>query len=238
MVDGVCVPWLGMHIMEGFLPPHWAGFWTLATLPFLVWGIGAARRKTSGSAALRLLLAMAGALALVLSALKLPSVAGSCSHPTGVALGAILFGPLPMVAMATIVLVFQALLLAHGGLTTLGANVFSMGIVGPFVAWALHRLGRRFHAGDLWAVGCAAALSDLATYAATSFQLAFAFPDPAGGVWVSAAKFLGVFMVTQIPLAAFDGLVAAGAFAMLARHAGEEIRMLGLQHLHAREAAA
>lgn len=30
-----------------------------------------------------------------------------------------------------IVLLFQALLLAHGGLTTLGANTVSMGIVGP-----------------------------------------------------------------------------------------------------------
>ncbi len=41
--------------------------------------------------------------------------------------------------MAAIVLVFQALLLAHGGLTTLGANIFSMGIVGPVVAWLVFK---------------------------------------------------------------------------------------------------
>ena len=65
----------------------------------------------------------------VLSALKIPSLTGSCSHPTGVGLGAILFGPSVMSVLGTIILLFQSLLLAHGGLTTLGANAFSMAIV-------------------------------------------------------------------------------------------------------------
>ena len=65
----------------------------------------------------------------------MPSVTGSCSHPTGTGLGAVLFGPAAVSVLAAIVLVFQALLLAHGGITTLGANDFSMGIVGPFAAW-------------------------------------------------------------------------------------------------------
>lgn len=36
-----------------------------------------------------------------------------------------------MAVLGTITLLFQALLLAHGGLTTLGANVFSMAIAAP-----------------------------------------------------------------------------------------------------------
>ena len=78
-----------------------------------------------------MLLGLCGAFAFVLSSLKIPSVTGSCSHPTGVGLAAILFGPSVACIMALIVLLFQALLLAHGGLTTLGANVFSMGVAGP-----------------------------------------------------------------------------------------------------------
>ena len=50
----------------------------------------------------------------------MPSITGSSSHPTGVAVGTYLFGPEAMPALALITLVFQALLLAHGGLTTLG----------------------------------------------------------------------------------------------------------------------
>ncbi len=90
----------------------------------------------------KLLLASAGAFAFVLSALKIPSVTGSCSHPTGTGLGAVLFGPSVMAVLGAIVLLFQALLLAHGGLTTLGANIMSMAVVGPWVAYGVFRLTR------------------------------------------------------------------------------------------------
>ena len=82
-----------------------------------------------------MLIAMVDAFAFVLSALKIPSVTGSCSHPTGVGLVAILFGPLVMSVLGLIVLIFQALLLAHGGITTLGANTFSMAVVDPRVSY-------------------------------------------------------------------------------------------------------
>ena len=81
----------------------------------------------------------AGAFVFVLSSLKLPSVTGSCSHPTGTGMGAIIFGPWITSVMATIVLVYQAIFLAHGGLTTLGANTFSMGIAGPIVGYLVYR---------------------------------------------------------------------------------------------------
>ncbi len=60
-----------------------------------------------------------GAFIFVLSALKLPSVTGSCSHPTGTGLSAVVLKPAITAVLAMIVLVFQALLLAHGGLTIL-----------------------------------------------------------------------------------------------------------------------
>ena len=58
----------------------------------------------------------------MISSLKIPSVTGSCSHMTGTGLGAILFGPSAVSILGIIVLVFQAVLLAHGGLTTLGGE--------------------------------------------------------------------------------------------------------------------
>ena len=89
-----------------------------------------------------MLLGVAAAFTFVLSALKMPSVTGSCSHPTGTGLGAVLFGPAAMAPIGMVVLLFQAILLAHGGLTTLGANIFSMAIVGPFAAAAIYRLAK------------------------------------------------------------------------------------------------
>ncbi|MFH1485914.1 MAG: energy-coupling factor ABC transporter permease [Chloroflexota bacterium] len=195
-----------MHIMEGFLPLPWAALWFLIALPFWIWGLYRISQLVTQKPETRLLLGLAGAFAFVLSALKIPSVTGSSSHPTGTGLGAIFFGPAVMSVLGSIVLLFQALLLAHGGLTTLGANTVSMAIVGPLVAWTVwHGLKR---IGPMWlAVFMAAALADLFTYVATSLQLALAYPDPMGGMWASFVKFGGIFAVTQVPLAISEGIL-------------------------------
>ena len=129
-----------MHIMEGYLPVTHAIGWSLAAAPFVVAGAVKIRKIVAERPEARMTLAAAGAFAFVLSALKIPSVTGSCSHPTGTGLGAVVFGPSVMAVLGVIVLLFQALLLAHGGLTTLGANAFSMAIVGPWVAFAVYIL--------------------------------------------------------------------------------------------------
>ena len=211
-----------MHIMEGYLPPLHAVAWLAASAPFVAVGARRVSRIMADDPQARLVLAASGAFAFVLSALKIPSVTGSCSHPTGVGLGAVLFGPPVMAVLGTIVLLFQALLLAHGGVTTLGANVFSMAICGPWVAWAVFRLVRAGGGGLGLAVFLAATLGDLATYAVTAFQLALAFPDSGVSGSVAAVgaaylKFLGVFAFTQVPLALIEGQVTAVAFVLLSR---------------------
>ncbi len=215
-----------MHIMEGFLPLQHALGWTAVSAPVLVWGIVKLKRRLAEQPEQRMLLGVATAFAFVLSALKLPSLTGSSSHPTGVGLGALLFGPLTMVPVAFVVLLFQALLLAHGGLTTLGANLFSMGIVGPCVAYGVFRLLRRL--GLSPAVFCAAALGNLATYGVTSLQLALAFPDGAGGVLASLLKFAGIFALTQVPLAIVEGMLTVVIVNALRRFNAEELRLLPL----------
>ncbi|XCH79174.1 MAG: energy-coupling factor ABC transporter permease [Candidatus Dehalobacter alkaniphilus] len=201
-----------MHIMEGFLPPVWCISWGVLTIPFLAYGLYSLRKITKESPKLKLLLAMAGAFVFVLSSLKIPSVTGSCSHPTGTGLGAILFGPAIMSILGIIVLLFQAILLAHGGLTTLGANTFSMAVVGPFVAYAVYFIVLKAKGSRSLAVFLAATLGDLVTYIMTSIQLALAFPDPTGGIMFSVAKFMGIFAVTQIPLAVSEGILTVIIF--------------------------
>ncbi|MCS6774115.1 MAG: energy-coupling factor ABC transporter permease [Thermoflexales bacterium] len=217
-----------MHIMEGFLPPLWAALWFAVALPFWVIGIVQIQRLTREKPEARLLLGLAGAFAFVLSALKLPSVTGSCSHPTGTGLGAILFGPFISSVLGGIVLLFQALLLAHGGLTTLGANAVSMGIVGPIAGWLVWR-GLRSRLNEGVVVFLAAALANLLTYVVTSGQLAVAHPDPAGGVAASFAKFGAIFALTQIPLAISEGLLTVLIFRALRQNAPAELRALGVQ---------
>ena len=70
-------------------------------------------------------------------------VVGSCSHPAGTGLAALMIGPAATAVIASIALFLQALFLAHGGLTTLGANLFSMGVAGAFAGYGAFLLARR-----------------------------------------------------------------------------------------------
>lgn len=196
-----------MHIMEGFLPPSACIGWGILCVPFLLIGIAKINKIAAKNPQMITVLAMAGAFTFVLSALKIPSVTGSSSHMTGLGFAAILFGPSVASILALIVLLFQALLLAHGGLTTLGANTFSMGIVGPIIAFTIFVALCKMNAPRSIAVFFAASLGDLATYVTTSFQLALTYPSETGGVVASFLKFAGIFAVTQVPLAIVEGLL-------------------------------
>lgn len=217
-----------MHIAEGFLPPVQAAAWTVAAAPFVIHGARSVIRQVRDNPEAKLLLGASGAFTFVLSAIKLPSVTGSSSHPTGTGLGAVLFRPPVMAFLGVIVLLFQALLLAHGGITTLGANTFSMAIVGPWVGYGGYRLVRRLSANISVAIFAAMFLADISTYIVTSLQLAVAFPDPSSGVLGSAAKFLGVFALTQIPLAVAEGLLGVLVFRVLTTVAAPELIRLGV----------
>ena len=194
-----------MHIMEGYLPLMWCVIWLIISITVVAFGLYQIKKIVDETPESKALLAVSGAFMFVLSSLKLPSVTGSCSHPCGNGLGAALFGPAVTAVLATIVLLFQAILLAHGGLTTLGANIFSMGIVGPVVAWIIFKALTKANISSTIAIFFAAFLGDLLTYVATSFQLALAFPAPNFGT--ALTNFLIIFAVTQIPLAVGEGIL-------------------------------
>lgn len=212
----------GMHIMEGFLPAKYAILWAVASLPFLILGMKKINEIFKEDTNAKVLLGLAGGFVFVLSALKIPSVTGSCSHPTGVGLGAILFGPTTMTVVGTIVLLFQSLLLAHGGLTTLGANIFSMAIVGPLVSYGIYK-GLKGKVNKSFTVFLAATLGNLMTYVVTATQLGIAFPDPATGFIGALGKFLVVFAVTQIPLAIVEGILTVVVYNLLVEYKKEGV---------------
>lgn len=216
-----------MHIAEGFLPAAHAAAWTAVAAPFVVHGAREVVRTVRRTPEAGVLLGAAGAFTFVMSAIKLPSVTGSSSHPTGTGLGTIVFRPPVMAFVATVVLLFQALLLAHGGITTLGANVFSMGVAGPWLAYGAYALCRRLSVPLMGAVFVAAFLADLGTYVVTSAQLALAFPSAEHGMGHSMGEFLAVFAVTQIPLAIVEALVVVVIVSVLLRIASRELDLLG-----------
>jgi len=206
-----------MHIAEGFLPLEQAAVWFVGSLPVVVYGARKMTIDLQRYPERKLLLGLAAAFLFILSSIKIPSVSGSSSHATGIGLMAILFGPSVTSTLTGIVIAFQALLLAHGGLTTWGANVFSMGVIGAFSSWGFFKLIRMVRISDPIAVFFAAALGDLVTYGIAAGQLAWAVPDPAGGMSAAYSKFLAVFAVTQLPLAILEGLLSVAIYKMIQR---------------------
>jgi len=209
-----------MHIMEGFLPTPWWEIWTLIALPIVAYGIYRLTKITKKLPEAKPLLALMGAFIFILSALKLPSVTGSSSHPTGSGLAAIIFGPGIASVLSVIVLIFQALLLAHGGLTTLGANTFSMGIIGPAIGFGIWIIGRKARLPTAAVVFTAVFLSDLGTYVATSAQLALAVPI-SGTFLDSFLSFGAIYAITQIPLAIGEALLSVLLFDFLVKYKGK-----------------
>ena len=202
-----------MHIMEGFLPWQWCIFWYIVSAPFIIYGVYLLNRRVRENRETLSLLAVSGAFIFLLSSLKMPSpVAGSCSHPTGTGLSTVLFGPITTCVLSLIVLVFQALFLAHGGITTLGANVFSMGIAGPLLGYAVYRLGRAVNLNPFANIFLVTAIADLFTYVVTAVELAAAFPATQGGFLVSFGTFFAIYAVTQVPLAILEGALIALVF--------------------------
>lgn len=205
-----------MHISEGFLPiAHCIGWAAAAAVPTAV-SVRAISRDLDRKRENRVLLAASAAFLFTLSSLRMPSITGSSSHPTGTAVGTYLFGPGAMPALALITLVFQALLLAHGGLTTLGANLFSLGIAGPWAMWLLLRLMQKLGCGRDRSIFASTVVGDLATYVTTAAQLALAYPSPRSGFAGSFLKFLGVFLITQIPIALAEGALTVALLRALA----------------------
>lgn len=199
-----------MHISEGVLPLTWAAASTAASLPLILKGTREVKKKIQVEPSVKPLIGLMGAAIFVVSALAIPvPIAGTAAHPTGVGMAAILIGPFPTAVVSAIVLLFQALFLAHGGLTTWGANTLNMGFLGAFSGYGVY-LAARSLGWPLWVRGAlAGAVGDLATYAGTALTMSLALHGDRSVLDVWTAIFLA-FMPTQIPLAALEAFLTAG----------------------------
>lgn len=63
--------------------------------------------------------------------------------------------------------------------------------------------------------------ADLITYIVTSLQLALAHPDAVNGIVGSFTKFMGIFAITQIPLAIGEGILTLIVYNLLVEYQKE-----------------
>lgn len=194
-----------MHITEGILPAEWAAVWFVPAGVAVAAGVREIQKQVKERPVRKPFFALLGAAVFIISLLPIPvPVAGTSSHPCGTPLAAILVGPWISAVLAAVALFLQALFFAHGGLTTLGANIVAEGIVGSVLAFAVFALLRKAGLPLLAAGAAAGFLGDLAVYLTTSVEMALALhgsqPLPAAVLTIFLA-----YLPTQLPLAVLEG---------------------------------
>jgi cobalt/nickel transport system permease protein len=207
-----------MHISEGILPFSWALFWFIASAPFLALGLRTLSRRSESDLSSKPLVGMVAAVVFVISCMPVPvPMAGTCSHPCGTGLAAILLGPTLGVVVAAVALLIQALFLSHGGLSTWGANLFAMGVLGSFGGYLVFRGLRACRVNLVAAAFMAGVAADWATYAGTALILSAGIRGDAP-FWPLAGKIVLAFVPTQLPLGVVEGAITAGMISLLKKN--------------------
>jgi len=227
-----------MHISEGILPVNWAALWFAVSIFFVAYGLRRLKILSRTDLSVKPLVGLLAAIVFVISCMPIPvPTAGTCSHPGGTAIPAILVGPSISVLVAAVALLIQALFLAHGGLSTLGADIASMGVMGAFTGFAVFKLLRRFHVNLSISAFFAGMLSDWAIYLTTSVELAAAIRGDAAFMPLFT-KIVIAFVPTQLPLGILEGVMTAGMVSLLARRRVDLLVKLGvIEPEHAGETA-
>lgn len=204
-----------MHISEGILPFSWALFWYCASAPFLALGLRTLAKRSEMDLASKPLVGMVAAVVFVISCMPVPvPMAGTCSHPCGTGLAAILLGPSLGVVVAAVALLIQALFLSHGGLSTWGANLFAMGVMGSFGGYLMFRGLRACGINVIVAAFMAGVAADWATYAGTALIMSAGIRGESA-FWPLAGKIVLAFVPTQLPLGVIEGAMTAGMISLL-----------------------
>jgi|TARA_Y100000031_G_scaffold153579_1_gene199122 cobalt/nickel transport system permease protein len=208
-------PAYAMHIAEGILPLKWAAIWYVVAAIFVVIGIGVIKHKIRKNRGLLPLLGLTGAAVFLISVFPIPvPAAGTTSHACGTPLAAIVVGPFVSIVLGAIALLIQALFLAHGGLTTWGANILSMAVAGSSIGFGTFLVLRKLNAPIAVAAFTAGILGDWTTYAVTSFELASALHG-AGSLWNMWIGIAMAFAPTQLPLGILEGIFTAAVLTVV-----------------------
>jgi cobalt/nickel transport system permease protein len=204
-----------MHISEGILPIKWATVWFVVAIPFIAYGLYKLKKMSTIDLSFKPLVGLMAAVVFIISCMPIPvPTAGTCSHPCGTGISGILLGPFISVLITTVALLIQALLLTHGGLSTLGADVVSMGIVGSFSSYFVFKL-LRFLRVNIAISGFVAGLSaDWFTYLTTSAELASGIKGNSPFLPLFT-KILIAFIPTQLPLGILEGAITAAMLVLL-----------------------
>jgi cobalt/nickel transport system permease protein len=113
--------------------------------------------------------------------LNFPVAGGTSGHLLGGVLAAVLLGPYAGAIVISVVLTAQCLIFQDGGLTTLGANIFNMAIIGTIGGYLIYNVIHKFAKGKtgmVVAIAISAWLSVVLASSACAVELAISGTIP------------------------------------------------------------
>ncbi|BAS26495.1 cobalamin biosynthesis protein CbiM [Limnochorda pilosa] len=200
-----------MHVPDGLLDTK---IWT-ASLALSAGAIGLAARRAGQELQERQVPTLGVMAAFVFAAqmVNFPVPGGTSGHLLGAALAALTLGPWAATLVMTAVLVIQAFFFGDGGVTALGANVLTMGVVAPWTAHASHRSLRRLWKGPR---GGSVARFVAAWVSVEAAALVIALMLAASG-YVPLALALGALLGWHALIGAGEGLITVAVLTYLHR---------------------
>lgn len=127
-----------MHLPDGLIPLWQAAiYWILTIIVLAIYMYKIS--KTEDKQKIIVNTAILAAVTFAASSISIPSPFGIPIHLFIIPLVVILIGPLSGVAVAFLCFIAQFLFLGMGGITSLGANVVTMGIVMSFSTYYFYR---------------------------------------------------------------------------------------------------
>jgi cobalt/nickel transport system permease protein len=193
-----------MHISEGIITGVPAVAYTAASLCLV--GFGAKKMKDMATLhpEKKALLGMAGAFVFFLSLIPIPAFTGTCSHPCGSPLVGILLGPWIGIAITGLTLLLQAAFFAHGGFSTWGANVITLGVGGAFFGWLSFRIARKAGLSLFVAGAIGGLVGDVMTYVFAGLSLSAVLSSGPQAQYTFTGYLAAVYIAyipTQLPIA-------------------------------------
>lgn len=144
-----------MHIPDYYLSPEVSALMSTISIIFLIWCWRKAKATYPKNFAS--LLAVSSAFVFVAQMINFPITHGTSGHLVGGTFLAVVLGPYTAVLSMTIVLLMQALFFADGGISTLGANIFNMAVIGGLSFFIVKLIAGNSMRGKRFAMGVFAA---------------------------------------------------------------------------------
>ena len=127
-----------MHIPDGYLSPQTDA--VLGIVSGIMVALAASKTASTIRAKYIPMLSVGAAFSFTIMMFNIPVPDGTTAHAVGGSLLAVILGPWAAMISVSIALILQALFFGDGGILALGANIFNMAVVMPFVSYGIYQL--------------------------------------------------------------------------------------------------